>query len=136
MADNAHKYEVHAQYVTRKAASGIAYDAAQPNGSAHVGKAVMQTGDDEVGLVTDGLEIAGKLIKVEPDNFCTIQDEGYADLPSDGTITYTNSNNGLVGGTVAGTVKVATAVPAVGAVRGAKAIKSDGSGRVIVKLLG
>ncbi len=135
MADVANKYEVHAAYVTMKAGAGIAYDATQKNGSAHVGKFLRQSADGEVDLVTDGLEICGKLIKVEPDGFCTMQDEGYADGPSDGVITYTNTNNGLVGGTVAGTAKVATVVPAAGAVRGAKAVQSDGAGRVIVKFI-
>jgi hypothetical protein len=135
MADVANLYEVHAQYVTFKAGAGIAYSETEKNGSAHVGKFVMHSADGEVDLVTNGLEICGKLIKVEPDNFCTVQDEGYADGPSDGVITYTNAANGLVGGTTAGTAKAATAVPAAGAVRGAKAVKSDGAGRVIVKFI-
>lgn len=137
MADAANKYEVHAEYVTMVAGAGIAYDAAAKNGSAHVGKAIMNSAEDTVDLVTDGLEIAGKLIKVEPDGFCTIQDGGYCDLPTDGAATtYTKTNNGLVGGTVAGTVKTATVVPAAGAVRGAKAIKGDGANKVIAKLIG
>lgn len=135
MADSANKYEVHAAYVTYKAGAGIAYDAAAKNGSAHVGKFLMHSADGEVDLVTNGLELCGKLIKVEPDGFCSVQDEGYADGPSDGVITYTNAANGLVGGTTAGTVKIATAVPAAGAVRGAKAVQSDGAGRVIVKFI-
>lgn len=134
MPDVAHKFELHAQYVTAKAGAGIAYDATQPMGSAHVGKAVMATGDDTVDLVTNGKELVGKLIKVEPDNFCTIQDEGYCDLPSDGVITYADTNNGLVGGTTAGTVKIATVVPGAGAVRKARAVKSDDAGVVIAKL--
>lgn len=133
MADKANKYDIHADYVTYIAGAGIAYDAAQANGSAHVGKLVMLSAEDTVDLVTDGLEILGKLIKVEKDGFCTVQDEGYADVPTTGTVTYTNANNGAVGGTTAGSAKVATAVPAAAAIRRTCFIKSDGANRAIVK---
>jgi hypothetical protein len=132
MADAAHKYELHAQYVTYKAGTSIAYNAAYPNGSEHVGKVVMHNGDDIVDLVTDELEICGKLIKVEPDGFCTVQDEGYADVPCD-TVTYAATNNRVVGSTTAGKVKVADTAVTATAVAGGKSIKSDGTGRCIIK---
>lgn len=130
----ANKYKLHAKYVTFIAAGSIAYDATAKNGSAHVGKCVMMTAEDTVGLVTAGLEIIGVLIKVEPDGFCTVQDEGYADVPTTGTVTYTNANNGAVGGATAGYAAVAAAVPAAAAVRTARFIKGDGANKAIIKL--
>lgn len=135
MADKANKYEILAHRTTFVAGAGIAFDRAAANGSAHVGKAVMLSAEDTVVLVTAGLEVFGKLTKVEPDGFCSVQDRGYCELPHDGTtITYTNANNGVVGGATAGTIKSATAVPAAGAIRRARAIKADGALAVIVDL--
>lgn len=131
----ARKDELHAQYATYVADSSIAYDVTQKNGSAHVGKAVMMTAEGTVGLATSGLEILGKLIKVEPDGFCNIQDEGYCEVPLDGAIVYAGATYGVVGGTTAGSVKAATVVPAAGAIRTARAIQSSGTaGKVIIKL--
>ena len=120
MADKANKYEVHAQYVTMIAGAGIAYDAAQPNGSAHVGKLVMMSAEDTVDLVTAGLEIFGKLIKVEPDGFCNVQDEGYCDVPTTGVPTYTSAANGAVGGATAGYATIAAVAETATAVRSAR----------------
>lgn len=130
----ANKYELHAQYTTYVGDGSIPYDANAKGGSSHVGKAVMHTGEDTVGLVTNGKEICGKLIAVMPDGFVTVQDEGYCDVPSTGTITYTEADNGVVGSATAGSVKIATAVPATTSVRSAKAIKGDGAGKTIIKL--
>lgn len=117
---------INAHETTFVAGAGIAYDEAEKNGSAHVGKAVMLTGDGEVDLVTTGLEVFGKLVKVEPDGYCTVQDQGYCDLPTDGTaITYTQ--DGLVGGATAGTVKSGTAAHCL-------AIASNGANSVIAML--
>lgn len=135
MADMANKYELHAQYATFIAGSGIAYDATQPHGSAHVGKVVMHSAEDEVDLVTAGSEVCGKLIKVEPDGFCTVQVGGFADVPTTGTVTYTHANNRVVGGATAGYVAVSTLVPAATAVPGAKFIKGDGANRAIIKFI-
>lgn len=134
MADKAHKYDIDAHYTTYVAGGGIAFDPAQKGGSQHVGKSLMLSAEDTADLVTNGLEVLGKLIKVEPDGFCVVQDEGYCSVPLDGTLTYDNANNGVVGGTVAGTVKAATAVPAIGAIRRAFAVKGDGAGKTIIKL--
>lgn len=131
MADVANKYEVHATYVTMKAASGIAYDATKANGSEHVGKAVMISGDDEVALVTDDKPVFGKLIKVEAGDFCTVQDGGYFDVDSEGSITYGAK---VTGSTTAGKVKTADATYAAGDGNTAVAIKGDGANHIIVKL--
>lgn len=100
--------EVHADYVTMEHDSSIVYDENQDGGSAQVGKAVMMVAQGEVGLVATNGKVFGKLISVEDDGFCTVQDEGYAELPTDGTpIVYTGAAgaNGLIGGATAGTVK-------------------------------
>jgi len=135
MADVANKNGILAHNTTFVAGAGITFDRTAKNGSAHVGKAVMQSAADTVVLVTAGLEIFGILTKVEPDGFCSVQDRGYGEVPDDGTaITYTNINNGLVGGATAGTVKSATAVPAAGAIRRARAIKAGTTGIVIADI--
>lgn len=127
-------YNLHAQYVTMKHGVSIVYDMNEQHGSAQVGKAVELQAAGEVGLVATGNEIFGKLVKVEPDGYCTIQDGGYCDLPYDGSPVYTENANGLIGGAAAGNVAPAGAVPAAGAVRTARAIKADVTGRIIVKL--
>lgn len=135
MAATAEFYNLHAGYVTMIIDnSTITYDGTKQFGSDQVGKAVEMSGEATVKLVQSGNEIFGKLIEVTADLFCTIQDEGYCDLPCDGSPAYTENDNGLVGGSTAGNVTKATAVPAAGAVRRAHAIKSDGSGRLIAKL--
>ena len=135
MADYLNFYEIGAHYTTFRAGASIVYDQLQKNGSVHVGKAVMMSGAETVDLVTTGSEIIGKLIKVEPDGMCSVQDEGYCEVPSDGTtITYTQANNGLVGGATAGLVKTATLVPAVGAVRNARSVKPAVGNSLILRL--
>lgn len=134
MADKANKYQINAHHTTFVAGAGIAYSKDFPKGSTHVGKFVMLSAEDTVDLVTDGLEILGKLVQVEPDGFCNVQDGGYADGPTTGTVTYTATNNGAVGSATAGSARVAIAVPVAGAVRTARFIKGDGTNRAIVKL--
>ncbi len=134
MADVANKYELQAEYVTMIAGSSIVYDATKQFGCANVGKAVMQSGDGTVDLVTADKEVFGKLISVDPDGFCTIQDEGYCSLPCDTSILYTEANSAVVGGATAGTVKIPTSVAATAAIRNARAIQADGTGFTIVKL--
>lgn len=137
MADKANKLEIQATYVTYVNDGSIPYDATAKGGSPHVGKVLMHTGDGAMGLVTENFEVAGKLIKVESDGFITVQEGGYADVPTDGsTITYTKTNNRLVGGATAGTVKIGGAEEAVGAVGGAKAIQSVSTGVIIAKFIG
>jgi hypothetical protein len=127
-------YNLHATYVTMKHDSSIVYASTEQHGSAQVGKAVQMHDEGEVALVETGNEIFGKLIKVESDGYCTVQDGGYCDLPYDGSPAYTENDNGLLGGATAGNVAPAGAAPANGAVRTARAIKSDVTGRIIVKL--
>ncbi len=59
----------------------ILYNQASPNGSAQVGLAVTLSADDTVALTTDGSNVQGKLLKVEKDNFCTVQRWGFVTLP-------------------------------------------------------
>lgn len=98
-------------------ASTVLYDATQANGSAQVGKAVKLSADDTVALATDGSEVCGKLLKVEPDGFATVQRWGFMTLPSTGTIT---RGTKIVGTTVAGNIRsVNTAAAAeLGVARG------------------
>lgn len=129
-------YDLHAQYASYHIdGTSITYDKTQIKGSAQVGKAVMLSAQRTVALVTTASEILGKLISVESDGTCTVQDEGYCDLPYDGSPTYTAANNGLVGGAAAGNVTVAAAAETATAVRRAIAICADSvSGRLIAKL--
>lgn len=69
--------------------STIVYDSTAPNGSADVGKAVTLTGNDIVGLATDGSAIVGKLIIVESDGFCSVQVRGNLTLPGGDGATLT-----------------------------------------------
>lgn len=135
MSDVANKYELHAEYVTMIAGAGIAYDITQRNGSIHVGKAVMLSAEDTVDLCSVNSQIFGKLIKVENDNFCTVQDEGYCDIPTDGTvITYVQTANILVGGATLGTAKIATLANGLASMPNAIAVKGDGVNKVIAKI--
>jgi hypothetical protein len=136
MSDVARKDDIRAGRVTMIAGSGIAYDATKKFGSQHVGKAVMLSAAGTVDLVTDALEIFGKLDKVEPDGFCVVQDEGYMELPTDTTtITYTATNNGLVGGATAGTVRTATVAEVAGAVREAIAVQAGETANTVIARL-
>lgn len=62
----------------------IVFDATKANGSAAVGKAVTPvTGTaDTVALAADGNHVSGKLLTVEADGFCAIQDTGFVSLPA------------------------------------------------------
>lgn len=99
--------------------STITFDPTQANGvpAAIAGKAVKLSADDTVALTTDGSEVFGKLLKVEPDLFATIQRWGFVTLPSTGTIT---RGAKIVGTTVNGNIRaVNTAVAAeLGVARG------------------
>jgi hypothetical protein len=132
--DQHNYYEIDAHYTTFMHDGSIVYNDQQRYGSAQVGLLVMMTAAGTVGLVTDGKEIWGKLIRVEPDGECSVQDAGYCDCPTTGVVTYTDANNGAVGGTTPGYAKVATAVPAAGAVRHAQFIKNDGTNVAIIRI--
>lgn len=54
---------------------------------ADIGKAVTMVGNNEVGLGTDGAMFAGKLVRVEKDNTCTVETHGNVKVPYSGTVT-------------------------------------------------
>lgn len=59
----------------------IVYDANEVNGSAQVGLAVTLESALTVSLVGDGEQVEGKLIKVESDGICVVQNGGVMELP-------------------------------------------------------
>lgn len=68
----------------------IVFSASAPNGSVSVGLAVtFAAGTDVVGLCADGDAIVGKLLKVEPDGACTIQNKGNCTFPAGNAATVT-----------------------------------------------
>lgn len=69
--------------------STIVFDATKANGATAVGLAVTISGDDTVALVADGDRVLGKLLKVEADGFCTVQDTGFVSLPAGDGATVT-----------------------------------------------
>lgn len=79
----------------------ITFDQTQANGigkAAGTGTAVTLSADDTVALTQDGNAVYGKLLKVEPGGFCTIQKWGLAAFQSNGTITRGTKIVGAVGG--------------------------------------
>lgn len=69
--------------------STISYDATLAGGSAQVGLAVVVNGAGQVGLVADGEAVFGKVIKVESDDFATIQVDGVCEFPKGSSATVT-----------------------------------------------
>lgn len=69
--------------------STITYDATKSNGSASVGLAVTMVSNGTVGLTQDGNIVAGKLIRVNDDNTCTVQVSGGMLLPGGLSATLT-----------------------------------------------
>jgi hypothetical protein len=70
----------------------IVFDATQPGGAAAtmIGKAVSFAATaDTVQLAADGEAIVGKLLKVEPDGACTVQNAGNTSLPAGTAATNT-----------------------------------------------
>lgn len=61
--------------------STITYEADQPNGSQHVGKAVTLSAADTVALAGDGAAILGRLEQVTKDKKAVVTTEGYVELP-------------------------------------------------------
>lgn len=63
--------------------STIVYDSTKARGAATtmLDKAVSLSAAKTVQLASDGEAVIGKLIKVEADNFATIQDRGYMEFP-------------------------------------------------------
>lgn len=117
------KYErINAHETTHYVGTGLVFDQTQTNGSADCGKAVkLGATAGTVELVGAGDEIHGRLEKIEPDGQVTVNDQGYMELPTDGTVI--TFGGGLVGGAVAGTVKTG-ASPTV------KAVDTNGVGTV------
>lgn len=104
------RYErINAHETTFQGTGQIAYDATVRNGSPHVGKAVARAGEGLIDLTNDGTEVFGKLLKVEPDGYCTIQEQGYGSLPFTGSMTY-GDKSFVVGSATRGSVKAGTAV--------------------------
>ena len=65
----------------------IVYNPLVEGGSAQVGLAVTLETNGAVSLVGDGEQVEGKLIKVEPDGFCVVQNGGVMELPGgDGAV--------------------------------------------------
>lgn len=102
-----------------------AFDVTKPHGSLDAGKVVTIDSDGKVDIIATGEEVFGQILDVYDDGYASITDEGYVDLPTDGTsITY---GQGLVGGATAGTVKTGTSATC-------RAICSAGTNKVRVKL--
>lgn len=108
MGDQRYK-RINAHETTFQASGQIAYDATVKGGSPHVGKAVARAGQGTVDLTNDGTEVFGKLLKVEADGYCTIQEQGYCDLPFTGSMTY-GDKSGVIGSATRGSVKANVAV--------------------------
>lgn len=88
---------IEAEYVTFPIDdSTITYSATEENGSAQVGLAVTLKSDDTIELVGDGEFVLGKLIKVEADDYATVQVGGYMQLPGGASATLTRGL-GVVG---------------------------------------
>ena len=67
----------------------ITYDATKTNGSDKVGLAVTLSDNETIETVGDGEAVIGKLIKVERDNFATVQVAGFMTLPAGNGATLT-----------------------------------------------
>lgn len=67
----------------------IVYNATLPGGSAQVGLAVSIESNNLITLVGADEEVEGKLIKVEPDGMCVVQNGGNMTLPGGESATLT-----------------------------------------------
>ncbi len=74
----------------------IVFDAAQPNGSAVVGRAVMLSGNRTVRLTADALAVLGRLESVEADGTCAVKEIGTVELPA-GTAAAITAGSRIVG---------------------------------------
>lgn len=88
--------------------STITYSATSNGGSAVVGRAVGLSAAGTIELAADGEDVLGKLIKVEPDGYCTVQVGGGMELPAGAAASLT------VGKKIVG---AASAAPANGYIR-------------------
>ena len=86
---------INAHYTTYLSdGSTIVYSETAVGGSTAVGKAVSLSANRTAKLAADAEHVVGKLILVEPDGKCNVQDGGYCQLPSSGTVT---RGTGIVG---------------------------------------
>ncbi len=76
--------------------STILYDKTKVGGSAQVGLAVELSTDDTVALAQDGNPVEGKLVEVFDDNTCSVEVDGYVDLPA-GASAAVNIGRKIVG---------------------------------------
>ncbi len=93
----------------------ITHDVTKANGIGVIagsGPAVSLSADDTVQLAADAQAIFGKLLKVEPDGFATIQRWGFVTLPSSGTITRGTRIVGALSTALRGFVRSAVAATA------------------------
>lgn len=74
---------------THKYDSSIVYDSTKAGGASQVGLAVSLKDDGTVGLAGDGEHVEGKLVIVERDGFCGVQDGGYTTFPGGSGATLT-----------------------------------------------
>lgn len=71
---------IRAERTTYPSDGSIVYDITKAGGSVSVGLAVKMASAGVVGLTTDGSNFRGKLIKVESDGMCSVQDEGFCEV--------------------------------------------------------
>lgn len=86
--------------------STIVFDATKVGGAdaTMIGKAVTISANDTVALCADADYVFGKLVRVFPDNFCSVQIRGFADLPAGASATVTRGTN-IVGALGASSAK-------------------------------
>ncbi len=92
----------------------ITYSNTVANGSAQVGLAVtLSANGGVVALAGDGTAVAGKLINVAADGFCSVQVRGFCQLPGGAAATLTRGTR--IVGAVNGTAGYIRSVAAPGA---------------------
>jgi hypothetical protein len=117
--------------------STIVYDKTKAFGSAQVGLAVVLSTDRTVKLSEDAEIVHGKLQEVYPDNLCSVQVEGYMELPggNGATLTVGSKIVGALGAASAkGYVRTAAATAAEALAARGQIIDNDDTTKVIVKL--
>lgn len=119
-----------ADYLTFKIDnSTIVYDSTKSGGSAGVGLAVTMSADGTVALAVDGDLVVGKLIRVQSDNFATVQVAGAMTLPGGNaaTLTFGTRIVGALGAASAkGFIRTVTAAATPTAAEVNNAIKGRG----------
>ena len=105
----------------------ITYSATAAGGSAVVGRAVMLSAAGTVRLTGAGTPVLGKLIQVEPDNFCTVECGSVVTLPKgDNAIAVGDK---VVGDTLAAARGYVRGVAAAGAAYAEAAADDTQAGR-------